>query len=79
MLVRALVLGWDLHAVAPGRDALTEYDNNYDFVAMVPYQLHHAIDALDKVKKMIVEEAQYLWNWKPNSRIAPLKFLLLMA
>ena len=54
MLVRALVLGWDLHAVAPERDALTEYDNNYDFVAMVPYQLHHAIDALDKVKKMIV-------------------------
>ncbi|MBX2826612.1 MAG: AMP-binding protein [Flavobacteriaceae bacterium] len=54
MLVRALVLGWDLHAVAPNKDALTEYDNNYDFVAMVPFQLHHSLEALDKVKKMIV-------------------------
>ncbi|GAB5400090.1 MAG: AMP-binding protein [Aureisphaera sp.] len=54
MLVRALVLGWDLHAVAPNKDALTEYDNDYDFVAMVPFQLHHSIHALDKVKKMIV-------------------------
>ena len=54
MLVRAMVLGWDLHVVAPEKDALTEYDNPYDFVAMVPYQLHHSIDALDKVKKLIV-------------------------
>lgn len=54
MLVRAMVLGWDLHVVAPEKDALTEYDNPYDFVAMVPYQLHHSIGALDKVKKLIV-------------------------
>ncbi len=54
MLVRAMVLGWDLHAVAPNKDALTEYDNDYDFVAMVPYQLHHSIESLNKVKKMIV-------------------------
>jgi len=54
MLVRAMVLGWDLHVVAPEKDALVEYDNAYDFVAMVPYQLYHSIDALDKVKKLIV-------------------------
>ncbi|MBL4663313.1 MAG: AMP-binding protein [Flavobacteriaceae bacterium] len=54
MLVRAMVLGWDLHVVAPEKNALTEYDNSYDFVAMVPYQLHHSIDALDKVKKLII-------------------------
>lgn len=54
MLVRAMVLGWDLHVVAPEKDALTQYDNPYDFVAMVPYQLKHSIDALDKVKKLIV-------------------------
>ncbi len=54
MLVRAMVLGWDLHVVAPAKDALTEYDNPYDFVAMVPYQLFHSIDSLDKVKKLIV-------------------------
>ncbi|MCH9660751.1 MAG: AMP-binding protein [Bacteroidetes bacterium] len=54
MLVRAMILGWDLHIVAPEKDALTEYDNDYDFVAMVPYQLYHSMDALDKVQKLIV-------------------------
>ena len=54
MLVRAMVLGWDLHVVAPDKDALVQYDNPYDFVALVPYQLYHSISALDKVKKLIV-------------------------
>jgi len=54
MLVRAIVMGWDLHVVAPEADALTQYDNEYDFVAMVPYQVHHTFDALVKVKKLII-------------------------
>jgi O-succinylbenzoic acid--CoA ligase len=54
MLVRAMVLGWDLHIVAPAKDSLTEYDNDYDFVAMVPYQVWHSLDALEKVKKLII-------------------------
>lgn len=54
MLVRAMTLGWHLHVVAPVKDALTQYDNDYDFVAMVPYQLYHSLDELKKVKKMIV-------------------------
>jgi len=54
MLVRALVMGWDLHVVAPEKDALTQYDNDYDFVAMVPYQVHHTFDALTKVRKLII-------------------------
>jgi len=54
MLVRAIVMGWNLHVVAPEADALTQYDNEYDFVAMVPYQVHHTFDALAKVKKLII-------------------------
>lgn len=54
MLVRAMTLGWDLHIVAPAKDSLTEYDNDYDFVAMVPYQVWHSLDALNKVKKLII-------------------------
>jgi len=54
MLVRAMMLGWDLHVVAPEKDALTQYDNDYDFAAMVPYQVHHSIHALQKVKKLII-------------------------
>tara|TARA_R110002124_G_scaffold227889_1_gene393228 strand:+ start:135617 stop:136726 length:1110 start_codon:yes stop_codon:yes gene_type:complete len=54
MLVRAMTLGWDLHVVAPEKDALTQYDNDYDFVAMVPYQVFHSLPSLKKVKKLIV-------------------------
>lgn len=54
MLVRSIVMGWNLHVVAPEADALTQYDNEYDFVAMVPYQVHHTFDALSKVKKLII-------------------------
>jgi O-succinylbenzoic acid--CoA ligase len=54
MLVRAMVLGWDLHIVAPSKEVLGENDFNYDFLAMVPYQLYHAIPDLKKVKKLIV-------------------------
>ena len=54
MLVRAMVLGWNLHIVAPQKDALTQYDNDYDFVAMVPYQVAHSIAALNKVHKLII-------------------------
>ncbi len=54
MVVRAMVLGWDLHVVQPAKDALVEYDNDYDFVAMVPYQVSHSLKALPKVKKIII-------------------------
>jgi O-succinylbenzoic acid--CoA ligase len=54
MVVRAMTLGWDLHVVAPEKDALTQYDNDYDFVAMVPYQVYHSLGDLKKVKKLII-------------------------
>lgn len=54
MLVRALTMGWDLHVVAPEKDAITQYDNKYDFAAMVPYQVYHTLDELDKIKKLII-------------------------
>ncbi len=54
MLVRAMVLGWNLHVVAPEKDALTQYDNEYDFAAMVPYQVFHTLGAIHKIKKLII-------------------------
>ncbi len=54
MLVRAMTLGWNLHIVSPEKDALTQYDNDYDFVAMVPYQMYHSLSALKKVKTIII-------------------------
>jgi O-succinylbenzoic acid--CoA ligase len=47
-------MGWDLHVVAPDKDAITQYDNTYDFAAMVPYQVYHTLNALDKIKKLII-------------------------
>ncbi|MGK0380133.1 AMP-binding protein [Patiriisocius sp. Uisw_017] len=54
MLIRALTMGWDLHVVAPEKDAITQYDNLYDFAAMVPYQVFHSIKSIDKIKKLII-------------------------
>lgn len=54
MLVRAMTLGWQLHAVAPEKDTLAEAKKTYDFVAMVPYQVHHSVAHLHRVKKLIV-------------------------
>ena len=54
MLVRAMVLGWNLHIVAPEKDAISHDDNDYDFVAMVPYQVQYSLKSLNKIKKLII-------------------------
>ena len=54
MLVRAIILGWDLYIKAPEKDAITKYDRDYDFVAMVPYQVHYSLKSLNKIKKLII-------------------------
>lgn len=54
MLVRAMIAGWDLHAVAPDKNPLENLDETFDFAAMVPYQVFHSLADLHKVKKLIV-------------------------
>ena len=54
MLVLAIILGWDLYIKAPEKDAITQYDRDYDFVAMVPYQVHYSLKSLNKIKKLII-------------------------
>jgi O-succinylbenzoic acid--CoA ligase len=54
MLVRALVLGWHLDIVATKLNPLEKLAKNYDFSAMVPLQLHHSIDKINHIKKLIV-------------------------
>ena len=60
MLVRAMVLGWNLHIVAPEKDAITQYDTDYDFVAMVPYQVQYSLKSLNKIKKLIIGGESYI-------------------
>lgn len=54
MLVRAMVAGWDLHTVDPVKNPLKDIESNFDFTAMVPYQVFHSIKNLDKIKKLII-------------------------
>ena len=54
MLVRAMTAGWNLYTSSPEKNPLAKFDENFDFTAMVPYQVHHSLAELHKVKKIIV-------------------------
>lgn len=54
MLVRAMVLGWDLDTVPPSSNPLDNLFKVYDFSAMTPFQLDNSIARLHLVKKLII-------------------------
>lgn len=54
MLVRALVLGWQLYVVKPTSNPLKGLHKNFDFCAMVPMQLQNSLSELGRIKKLIV-------------------------
>ncbi len=58
MLVRSLILGLDLHITEPSTEPLALNKTVYDFVAMVPLQVQNSIEALKKIKKLIVGGAK---------------------
>ncbi|OWP84382.1 O-succinylbenzoic acid--CoA ligase [Flavobacterium davisii] len=54
MLVRAMVLGWDLTLVEPSSSPLKDSYIEYDFVAMVPLQVEKSLDELLRVKIVLI-------------------------
>ena len=58
MLVRSLILGFEMDFVTPSSNPLEGNRHNYDFVAMVPMQVQNSISELYKVKKLIVGGAK---------------------
>ncbi|MCF4101242.1 AMP-binding protein [Gillisia sp. M10.2A] len=54
MLVRAMVLGWELDLVPPSSNPLDQVFKTYDFCAMTPFQLDNSIGRLHLIKKLIV-------------------------
>jgi O-succinylbenzoic acid--CoA ligase len=54
ILVRAMVLGWEIDVVEPVSNPLKNIKKNYDFSAMVPLQLNNSINEIHKIKKLIV-------------------------
>lgn len=54
MLVRAIVLGWELQCVPPSSRPLQGVGEYYDFAAMVPLQLENSLMSMDQVGTLIV-------------------------
>ncbi len=58
MLIRALILGWDLHVVVPCSNPLDIVEGDFDFVAMVPMQVQGSLEELSRVKCLIIGGAK---------------------
>jgi O-succinylbenzoic acid--CoA ligase len=54
MLVRAMILGLEIDLVPPQGNVLATCDKIYDFAAMVPLQVEHAFEDLDKIKTLLI-------------------------
>ncbi len=54
MLVRALILGWDLNMPPPKSNPLDHIFKRFDFCAMTPFQLDNSLNRLHLIKKLIV-------------------------
>lgn len=54
MLVRAMVLGWNLDTPPPNSSPLDHVYKRYDFCAMTPFQLDNSLSRLHLIKKLIV-------------------------
>lgn len=64
MLIRSIVLGFDMDFVAPASNPLKYNTKVYDFVAMVPLQVENSINELGNVKKLIIGGAKINENLK---------------
>ncbi len=62
MLVRAMIAGWNLHTVAPEKNPFKNTQDEFDFTAMVPYQVFHSLADLHKVKKLIIGGGAVPWK-----------------
>lgn len=54
MLVRAIIIGWDIDVVAPSSAPLAGNEKTYEFAAMVPLQAEQSLGQLTRVKKIIL-------------------------
>lgn len=58
MLVRAIILGLEMDLVSPKGNPIPNKHKVYDFAAMVPLQVEHALSQLNQIKKLIVGGAK---------------------
>ncbi len=67
MLIRALVLGWNLEGVEPKIRLDLDKHGTYDFAAMIPLQLENNWAHLQKIRNLIVGGAPV--HWKVQERL----------
>ena len=71
MLIRSIVLGFEMDFVEPASNPLKENTKIYDFVAMVPLQVENSIDQLINIKKLIIGGAKINENLKKQLLVLP--------
>ncbi len=54
MLVRAIIVGWDIYLAAPSSVLLEKDERQYDFAALVPLQAEYSFERLSQIKKIIL-------------------------
>lgn len=54
MLVRAMILGLELDLIPPQGNVLAHSNKRYDFAAMVPLQVEHAFQDLNRIKTLLI-------------------------
>ncbi len=54
MLIRAMILGLEIDLVAPTSNPLEEVRKEYDFSAMIPFQLKNSLSKINQIKNLIV-------------------------
>ncbi|WP_317046227.1 acyl-CoA synthetase family protein [Flavobacterium sediminis] len=58
MLVRSIILGLEMDMVSPKGNPLAHTYKNYDFAAMVPLQVEHALENIEQIDKLIIGGAK---------------------
>lgn len=54
MLVRAMLLGWEIDVVKPKAKPLKKAEKRYDFTAMTPYQVSNSLKHIHKTRKLLI-------------------------
>ena len=54
MIVRAIVLGLDLHITSPNSAPINDLTQDFDFVSMTPFQLEKNINYIHKIKCLLI-------------------------
>ena len=54
MLIRSMVLGWDLNLFPVSSEPIKDISSVYDFIALTPMQLEKSLDYIKYIKKVIV-------------------------